>query len=164
MDRWLTAIEKDTSPASLAEKIVADKPTDLTDRCYDGAGQQLLSSLCPDAAMTILGTPRTVAGDAISTDTNKCQLRPLSRSDDYGPIPFTDAQWAQLQTIFPDGVCDYSKPGVGQQKTIPWQTYQADPAGDNVIYGGTPLGPAPDGSGTGWTSQAFASWRAASEG
>jgi len=28
-----------------------------------------------------------------------------------------------------------------------------------VIYGGEPLGDAPTGSGGGWTSRAFASWR-----
>jgi hypothetical protein len=161
MDRWLTAVEKDNSAAPLAQKVVAAKPTDLTDRCYDGAGHQLLGSLCPDAAMTILGTPRTVAGDAITTDTNKCRLRPLSRNDNYGLIPFTDEEWAALQAIFPDGACDYSQSGVGQQETTPWQTYQEDPAGKNVVYGGRPLGPAPNASGLGWTSPAFAGWRTA---
>ena len=89
--------------------------------------------------VNVEGTPRTVAGDAITTDANKCQLKPLDRNADYGPMPFTDAQWAQMQAIFPSGVCDYSKPGVEQQGTIPWQTYQ-DRHG-NVIYGGRPLGP-----------------------
>ena len=93
--------------------------------------------------MTTFGTPRTVAGDAITTDTNKCQLRPLNRSDDYGSVPFTDAQWATLQTLFPGGVCDFSKPGVDQQGTIPWQTYQDDGAGGAVIYGGRRLGDPP---------------------
>jgi hypothetical protein len=39
------------------------------------------------------------------------------------------------------GVCDFSKPGVDQQPTISWLTYQ-DAAG-HVIYGGRPLGDAP---------------------
>jgi hypothetical protein len=82
-----------------------------------------------------------VAGDAITTDKNKCQLKPLNRSDDYGPLPFTDAEWAELQQTFPNGVCDYSKPGVDQQGAIPWQTYQN--AAGKVIYGGRPMGRAP---------------------
>jgi hypothetical protein len=89
-----------------------------------------------------------VAGDAITTDANKCQLKPLDRSGymlkagpTSVPIPFTDAEWAELQSIFPSGVCDFSKPGVAQQSTIPWQTYQD--AQGNVIYGGTPLGAPP---------------------
>ena len=119
----------------------ATSPTDLTDRCYDGNGNKLSDGLCPAGVVNVEGTPRTVAGDAITTDTNKCQLKPLNRSDNYGPIAFTDAQWARLQAIFPNGVCDFSKPGVAQQRTIPWLTYQD--ARGNVIYGGRPLGRPP---------------------
>ena len=53
---------------------------------------------------------------------------------------FTDAQWAQLQNAFPTGVCDFTRPGVEQQDTIPWQTYQTSRG--RVIYGGRPM-PAP---------------------
>jgi hypothetical protein len=148
MDRWLTAVENDASSASLPEKVVEDKPSDLSDRCYDGAGQQLTNAICGEAVVPIYGTPRMVAGDAITTDANKCQLKPLSRSDytvGVGslavPVPFTDAEWAQLQATFPSGICDFSKPGVFQQGTIPWQTYQD--ANGSVIYGGTPLGDPP---------------------
>jgi Tannase-like family of unknown function (DUF6351) len=141
MDRWLGAVERDTSSRTQAQKIAADKPSDLGDECYDGNGTKLSDGLCPPGVVPIYGTPRTVAGDAITTDANKCQLKPLNRSDNYGTIPFTDAQWAQLQSLFPNGVCDYSKPGVDQQPTIPWMTYQD--AGGNVIYGGRPMGPAP---------------------
>jgi transposase len=65
----------------------------------------------------------------------------LNRKDDYGPIPLTDAQWAALQKLFPDGVCDFTKPGVDRQDTVPWLTYQD--AKGNVVYGGTPLAAAP---------------------
>jgi hypothetical protein len=139
MDRWLAAVEKDGRDLSVAAKIIADKPADLSDRCYDGAGQKLTNSLCGDAVVPVYGTPRTVAGDAVSTDTNKCQLKPLSRTD-Y-PLLMTDAQWKRLQALFPQGVCDFSKSGVGQQPTVAWQTYQD--AGGAVVYGGRALGPAP---------------------
>jgi hypothetical protein len=92
----------------------------------------------------VYGTPRTVAGEPITTDHNKCRLKPLNRGD-YGGATFTDAQWGQLKMLFAAGVCDYSKRGVDQQQTIPWQTYQ-DSHG-KVIYGGRPLGPAPRSSG-----------------
>ena len=140
MDRWLTGVEKDRSKAPLARKIVRDNPG-LTDRCYDGNGHKLSDGLCPAGVVNVEGTPRTVAGDPITTDANKCQLKPLDRNADYGPLPFTDAQWNKLKAVFPRGVCDYSKPGVEQQGTIPWQTYQ-NRHGD-VIYGGRPLGSAP---------------------
>jgi len=139
----------------LADKIVQDKPADINDRCSDGNGNKVSDGLCSDAVVPVYGTPRTVAGDAITTDTNKCQLRPLNRSDDYGLIPFTDDEWAQMEALFPSGVCDFSLPAVDRQATIPWQTY-LDDAG-NVIYGGQPLPAAPVGVATGWVSEAFSS-------
>ncbi|PZR65439.1 MAG: hypothetical protein DLM63_11820 [Solirubrobacterales bacterium] len=139
MDRWLAAIEGDSSTQPLVRKIINDKPADVQDQCWDGIGTKISNGLCPPGIVPVYGTPRTVAGDAITTDANKCQLKALSRSD-Y-KVTFTDDQWAQLQTTFPTGVCDYSKPGVSQQPTIPWLTYQD--AQGNVIYGGRPLGTPP---------------------
>jgi hypothetical protein len=138
IDRWLEAIASDQRDVPLARKVAEDKPDDLGDRCYDGSGNKVSDALCPNV-VRVYGTPRTVAGDAITTDNNKCQLKPLQRGD-YS-VQFTEAQWSQLQATFPDGVCDFSEPGVGQQDTVPWQTYQRR-SGD-VIYGGKPLGPAP---------------------
>ena len=153
MDKWLSAVEQDSGGATIAQKIVNDKPASLSDACWDGLGNQLSSQLCGSLIVPVYGTPRTVAGDAITTDANKCQLKPLNRSDNYGLIPFSDAQWTQMQTIFPDGVCDYSQPGVSQQATIAWQTYQDDSGG--VVYGGQALPAAPANSGGGWASPAF---------
>jgi hypothetical protein len=133
MDRWLAAVEADHSGTPLAKKIVEDKPADLQDRCT--------ADLCQQTLATRYGTPRSVAGGSEYNDIVKCQLKPLDRSS-YGGVTFTDAQWAQLQATFPDGVCDWSKPGVGQeQPNLSWLTYQ-DKQG-NVIYGGRPMGPAP---------------------
>jgi hypothetical protein len=141
MDRWLGAVEKDHGKRTLPQKIAADKPADLGDRCYDGNGNKVMDGLCGEAVVPIYGTPRTVAGDKITTDANKCQLKPLARSDDYGPIGLSDAQFAVLQQVFPSGVCDFSKPAVDQQGTVPWLTYQR--ANGKVVYGGRSLGAAP---------------------
>jgi hypothetical protein len=146
MDRWLTAVEADQSDAPLAQKVIANRPADIQDRCsqIDGVEQVAVPGIGPvcelEQVQTRYGTPRTVAGESIATDQNKCALRPLLRSD-YYPVEFTDAQWSRLQAAFPTGVCDWSEPGVSQQATIPWQTYQ-DASGD-VIYGGGALGPPP---------------------
>ncbi len=69
----------------------------------------------------------------------KCQLKPLNPAD-Y-PVTFTPVQWQELQQAFPNGVCDYSKPGVDQQSTVSWLTYQD--ASGHVIYGGRQLGAPP---------------------
>ncbi len=140
MDRWLTRVEKDHSDRSLPKKVIHDRPADLTDECWDGSGHKLSNTLCPPGVVNVEGTPRTVAGDDITTDTNKCRLGPLRRSSFHG-ITFTDTEWATLKATYPQGVCDFSKLGVAQQPTIPWQTYQD--ASGHVIYGGKPLGPPP---------------------
>lgn len=140
MERWLDAVRADRQAGTLPEKIIRDRPDDVTDRCYDGAGQQVTSDLCPAGVVLVEGTPRTVAGDAITTDTNKCRLVPLDRAA-YPGITFTDAQWATLQQTFPTGVCDFTRPGVLQQPTQAWLTYQR--ADGSVVYGGRPMGPAP---------------------
>jgi Tannase-like family of unknown function (DUF6351) len=140
MDRWLASVENDRRDLSLPRKIARDKPADLGDECWDGSGHKVADGLCSAGVVPVYGTPRMVAGDAITTDANKCRLKPLRRSD-YLPVQFTDAQWSNLRHVFADGVCDFSRPGVDQQPTIPWQTYQD--AHGKVIYGGRPLGPPP---------------------
>jgi hypothetical protein len=137
MDRWLSAVEADDSSRSLPEKIVANRPTDLHDRCSQVPALEQIGAVCEhEQVQTRYGTPATVAGESIATDTNKCALKPLRRAD-YYPIVFTPDQWARLQRTFPTGVCDWSRPGVEQQGAVPWQTYQD--ADGSVIYGGRPL-------------------------
>jgi len=142
MDRWLAAVERDHSDAALSKKIVSDRPADIHNRCVlvEAAGPLPTDSTClPPLTQTRYGTPRTVAGALAVDDVNRCSLRLLRRYEE--PVELSDAEWAQLQKIFPTGVCDWSQTGVGQQPTIPWMTYQD--ANGNVIYGGTPLGPPP---------------------
>jgi hypothetical protein len=139
MNQWLNSVASDTSNRSTAQKVSADKPSGIGDECTDGGGGILANHLCPQLIVPVYGTPRMVAGESITTDQNSCQLVPLDRSS-Y-PVTFTDSQWAELQAAFPAGVCDYSKPGHGQQPTVAWQTYET--ASGHVIYGGRPMGPAP---------------------
>jgi hypothetical protein len=162
MDRWLTAVEADHSDASLADKIATDRPNDIQDRCSQVPGVESVTvpgigRVCEQQdVQSRYGTPRTVAGEGVETDVQKCRLQPLRRSD-YYPARFSDVQWQQLQATFPSGVCDWSQPGVDQVDTVAWQTYQ-DGSGA-VVYGGQPLGAAPAGSGAGWSSSSFATWR-----
>ena len=163
VDEWLAEVEGDGGSGSLAAKIIRNRPAGLQDRCSQVPGVEQVDvpgvgQVCRLKDVEArYGTPRTVAGEGIETDNNKCTLKPLRRTD-YYPVMFTDAQWARVQSAFPGGVCDWGRPGVDQADTIPWQTYQ-DGAAGKVVYGGRPLGPASAGSGGGWTSQAFGSWR-----
>jgi hypothetical protein len=141
MDTWLARIYGDHRSVPLAKKIIEDKPGTVTDRCTDGAGTDIPSWEC-DAVVASYGTPRFAAGEPGTDDVLECQKKPLRRSD-Y-PVTFTDTQWAALKQVFPEGVCDYSKPGVDQHGATPWLTYQD--AKGHVIYGGKPLGAPPRSS------------------
>jgi uncharacterized tannase-like protein DUF6351 len=155
MNRWLARIEADRSRASLAKKVLADRPATAVDGCFDGAGQLVPSQQACQTLFPPYQDPRIAAGEPYSDTVMKCQLMPLRRSD-YYPVQFTNPEWAELRAAFPTGVCDYSKPGVGERGAVPWLTYQS--LSGRVIYGGRRLGPAPPGSGLGWTSRSFDGW------
>jgi hypothetical protein len=138
VDRWLAEVDADERDVPLAQKIIEDKPDDVADRCTDGAGTELVSWAC-DLTVQSYGTPRFAADAPITDDVLKCRLKPMRRA--HYPVEFSDEQWERLQEAFPEGVCNYGKPGVSQQGAISWLTYQ-DSNGD-VIYGGRPLGPPP---------------------
>ena len=76
-----------------------------------------------------------MAGSPLADNVMKCQLKPLSPAD--FPVVFTADQWSRLQQAFPDGVCDWSKPAVGQQPAVSWLDY-------SKVIGGDPLGPPPE--------------------
>ena len=76
-----------------------------------------------------------MAGGAHVDNAMQCALEPLNAAD-Y-TVTFTPEQWARLLQAFPDGVCDWSRPPVGFQQSIPWLTFAGGP-------GGMPLGPAPE--------------------
>lgn len=103
------------------------------DACFMAGGVE--GDLTCNGTWTPYGNPRLAAGSPYTLDVVKCRLKPLSRAD-YAAT-FTDAQWATLQATFPDGVCDYARPGVSQQPPkARWLTFADRP-------GGRALGPAP---------------------
>ena len=138
LDRWLARVEADHRSLSLAQKIRSDKPGDIGDRCTNGSGVALPSEVC-DETVAAYASPRIAAGAPLTDDVLACRLKPL-RKDDYD-VTFSAAEWAELKQAFPTGVCDYALPGIGQRGALGWLTFQ-DAAG-KVIYGGTPMGPAP---------------------
>jgi hypothetical protein len=138
MKEWLDAVKADHRAVGDPQKIIADRPSDVTDRCTDGAGQDVPLGDC-DGLVPVYGSPRIGAGMPLADDIVKCQLTPLKRS--AYPVELTDDEWAALQATFPSGVCNYDQPGVGQRDTVPWLTSRGH--NGKPTYGGKPLGPAP---------------------
>lgn len=122
MDKWLTALKADTSNKSVAQKVIDSKPATAFDYCLlstDSAQSTKVTDTAKcdaDPYLVRHASPRQVAGGPLAEDVLKCSLKPLDVAD-YAPAVLSAAQVARLRAVFPDGVCDWSKPGVGQQPT-----------------------------------------------
>jgi hypothetical protein len=133
LDRWVAAVQADRRHISQHRKVVLDKPADAVDACFDAADNETTDAAACAARFPHFADPRIVAGSPFTDDVEQCRLTRPRRSD-Y-PVTFTDDQWARLRAAFPDGVCDFSRPGVGTRPSVPWLDYD--------VIGGRPLGPPP---------------------
>ncbi len=145
MDEWLTNLVA-TAPKAWVnaertqEQVVAAKPAGAFDLCYltgDASFSTPVTDMAvcdADARLQKHGSPRLVGGGSLAENVLKCRLRQPALADYQGRL--TQAQFARLQAIFPDGVCDWTEPGVGQQPAVSPLTFAAGP-------GGVPLGAPP---------------------
>lgn len=145
MDTWLSALNSSAPKSWINDQrtqaqVVAAKPPAAFDFCYLTSDTAFANKVTDqaqcdaDPKLAAHSSPRQVAGGPLTENILKCQLKPLVFSD-YTGVTFSSSQQARLQAVFPAGVCDFGKPGVGQQDPVSPQTYQAGP-------GGVPL-PAP---------------------
>ncbi len=123
LDEWMANIRANPD-ASVGE----NRPDSAVDSCFDRNGALIASGdsvwdgiLDDNPAGTcterfpLYSTSRIVAGAPITGDVFKCQLQSLSEAFDkglYGDWVPTEAQRERLEAIFPDGVCDYTLPGI----------------------------------------------------
>lgn len=103
-------------PRELGLQILIDqwltngsKPAELVSACWTQGGEKITdparcAQMFPPAA-----DPRIAAGAPSRNDILKCALRPAPED---------------LRGVFPAGVCDYSKPGIGKEPFAgPWRRY-----------------------------------------
>jgi hypothetical protein len=136
MDKWLAAVRADTGARTLEQKIVADKPTEGFDFCYlsnDAKFQRKVTDQAQcdlDPGLRPHSSPRQVAGGPVTEDILKCQLKPFN-PDDYPRVQVDlDTHLIdRLKNAFPDGVCDWSRAGVGQQPAVSPLDFTAGPGG-----------------------------------
>jgi len=121
MDQWLMNIR-----ANPKAGVAANKPPMAVDACFDrfgalmaagaGAWSGILDGTAPGActqAFPLYGTSRIVAGAPIEGGIYACARKPVDQAladGTYAPWVPTAAEAAQLKLIFPQGVCDYSRP------------------------------------------------------
>lgn len=108
LDAWLTAGAR---PATLLNRCVLAEGTVVEGgwELYDEPGP------CADA-YPVASDPRFVAGQQLGTTVLACALTPATEAP--FAAGFTETQRARLATVFPDGVCDWSRPGRGAQDVI----------------------------------------------
>ncbi len=117
MNKWLDDIAADPLPLS-TDKVVRHKPSEAVDAYWDAAGKKFSEPATFNGTgnfnktYPVHGEPRMVAGAPLTNDILKCSLKVINFAD-Y-KVTFTEAQKARLAKIFPSGVCDFTKPGVGQ--------------------------------------------------
>ena len=116
LDRWITNIRHDPR-----HRLAANRPARLREGCNTRDEQPAFiaetqrrdpstrcEQLYPSASF-----PREVAGAGVAADIVKCLPKPIDPAD-YR-VTLTAAELARLRGIFPDGVCDWSRPGVDQR-------------------------------------------------
>ena len=120
MDRWLTNMRLNPGKG-----IARNRPAEAADACFDLQGQLIhrgddawdgiLDNKPPGVCsqrFPLYGTSRIVAGAPIEGGIYRCALKPVAQAvadGTYAPWGPNAAQVAQLQQVFPSGVCDYGR-------------------------------------------------------
>jgi len=138
MDSWLDAIKAAGNELPLLERIVQARPTALTDDCFTADGERIVEPAVYNTNRLFDNTEgrcnqlypphaglRLVAGGPLTNDVMKCQLKTIDY-EDYR-VEFSDEEKARLQDIFPEGVCDWSRPGVSQGSNQTWLSFGPSP-------------------------------------
>ncbi|WP_394830738.1 DUF6351 family protein [Pendulispora rubella] len=116
--RWLDVLDLmpyGIGPLDRARAVAYSKPFAAGDRCLIDTPhgrvqvpENFDSAIGPCSVFfPVSRTPRIAAGMPLTDDVLRCQRKPLDRRDYLAPL--TDAEFAELRSIFPDGVCDYTK-------------------------------------------------------
>lgn len=120
IDQWMRNIERKPWKG-----VAGNKPKQAVDSCFDSngeliyAGKRAWNGILDDRRdgpctkrFPTYSTSRIVAGGPINGDVFKCALQSVDdaiAAGAYGDVEFSTAQRAQLDAIFPTGVCDYAQ-------------------------------------------------------
>ena len=127
LDQWVTAIRANTSGQPQARKVAEHRPADFVDACYPSAAARVTDMDRCAKLFPISSDARMVAGAPWANDVLKCALQPVDPGDYAQPL--TPAQGAALERIFPEGICDWAQPGIGQVPLAgTWAVYHGNAA------------------------------------
>jgi hypothetical protein len=127
LDEWLTAIAAAEAAdgqvfGTRHELVNATKPADFVDACYPVTDLKVTDLALCNQLFPIHAHPRLIAGGPGTEDIIKCELKEVDAADYSAQL--SAEQLNRLREIFPEGVCDWSKPGVGQVAMLgTWLAY-----------------------------------------
>src|SRR5258706_12067531 len=131
----MVAYKPDTSGDPQRERVLRARPQQAIDGCYgktdppEFLAEELVFSSKPVSKCSTLypvySNARKEAGGPLAANILKCQLKPIDLRD-YA-VTLTEDEMARLTRIFPDGVCDWSRPGVNQTPVVPWASWGPSP-------------------------------------
>ena len=133
LDEWATALKADTSKDPMATKMARARPKAAVNTCFNQANEVEESGPavydkpgpCTDP-YPLKDDPRTASGAPLRNDIAKCALQSVAAAAKAGmyKVDLTPEHITRLKSVFPDGVCDWSKPGIGHVKLgPPWQDF-----------------------------------------
>ena len=144
MASWLDGIQAAEQAAggrsddgSWTNEVVEARPAQGDDSCVvTTAGNSPVPLAVPGTAgspdgpceqvFRVGGSPRIAAGGPTTEDIVKCRTTAPQRAD-YPGVTFSAEEWAELNEIFAEGVCDWTVSGVGEvERSMTWLDY-----GDN---------------------------------
>ena len=124
MDAWMANIL-----AHPNRGVVANKPDRAVDRCFNADGSQIAagndvwSGILDEeppgectSRFPLYSTSRIVAGGPFKGSIFKCELKSVAQAiadGDYGVWVPDETETSILESIFPDGVCDFDLPDAG---------------------------------------------------
>lgn len=132
LDDWLTMLRQTDPENDILDRLEQSRPEAAIDNCittddefFSGVDLYDHPGPCTDPYPISAG-PRLVAGAPLTGHIVKCTLQSVEDAFAKGlyEVEMTAEQRARLEEIFPDGVCDYDQPGVGETKPIgTWQRF-----------------------------------------
>lgn len=132
---WFTSSEDLSARIVEAVRVVTKvkrkhRPEAYVDSCWDtngkliASGENVWNGIIDDKpegsctqAYPIYSSSRMVAGDGFAGDMFKCALQSIDSAVTdgvYGNMSLTTTESAVLQSLFPEGVCNYSQPDQGK--------------------------------------------------
>ena len=107
------------------KKVAAHRPAGMVDACFTATTNKITDLERCDRLFPIGTDARMVAGAPWANDILKCSLKPVDENDYARPL--TDEQLASMHRIFSEGVCDWTRSGVGQVPLAgTWAFYTGD--------------------------------------